>query len=70
MNAMKLNQLYRIGWTGPQGEGMDTNLYNNLVSAVQVAELLQTQADDRPLRMKFHVVRQTGQRKERVYECR
>ena len=66
---MKLNQLYRVGWTGPQGDEQDISFYNDFVSAVQIAELMQAQADDRPLRLKFYVVKQTGQRKQRVYEC-
>ena len=66
---MKLNQLYRVGWTGPQGEGQEMSFYNDLVSAIQIAELMQAHADDRPLRLKFYVVKQTGQRKQRVYEC-
>ena len=57
---------YRVAWQTGQEQGTDGALYGSFLSAVQMAEMCQTAANDRPVNIQFSVTRND---RETVYRC-
>ena len=60
---------YRIAWCHNGEQGEEKDFYTSFASAVQIAEMLQQAAADRPIAVQFSVVRRVGQKIETVYRC-
>jgi hypothetical protein len=57
---------YRVAWQAGQEQGVETNVYDSFLTAVQMAETYQTAANDRPVSIQFSVLRND---RETVYHC-
>ena len=57
---------YRVAWQTGQEQGIEGELYDSFITAVQMAEMCQTAANDRPVNIQFSVTRND---RETVYRC-
>jgi hypothetical protein len=60
---------YRVAWINGSEQGEERDVYTSFTSAVQIAEMLQQAAADRPINVRFSVIRKTGQKTKTVYRC-
>jgi hypothetical protein len=60
---------YRVAWSNGGETGEETETYTSFMTAVQIAEMLQRAANDRPFNVRFSVTRTTGNQSETVYRC-
>jgi hypothetical protein len=60
---------YRVAWNNGSEQGEERDVYVSFTSAVQIAEMLQQAAADRPINVRFSVIRKTGKKTETVYRC-
>lgn len=60
---------YRVAWMNGSAQGEERDVYTSFASAVQIAEMLQQAAADRPINVQFSVIRRTGRKTETVYRC-
>ena len=64
-----ISKFYRVAWRNGEATGEETEGYTSFITAVQIAESLQTAANDRPSIFQFSVLLKIGNCTETVYRC-